>query len=398
MPKTNRFLPTLLLIIVISLAFAGGYIFGTSHTSNSESLLSVSPNASTSNLSLEKRKAITEVWDTIFADYVDQSRLDSANLSRAAIEGMLQELDDPYTSYLDVEDYTLGRSLLEGSYDGIGAYVTVKDKQLVIIAPIADSPADKAGIKASDIILQIDGEPVANLSLAEAIIKIRGPKGTAVKLLVLHEGETTPVEIEIIRATFELPSLQFEMKGEIAYISINDFTERTADELATVLQRLTDKKAAGIILDLRGNPGGLLDQVVDVASFFLSKGVVVEIRSNQGQITALKANEDRPKTNLPVVVLVDKGSASGSEVLAGALQDHDRATIAGTTTYGKGSVNVLYRLSDGSGLYITIARWLTPSGRLIEGQGIEPDIKLELTGEEAVQWAIDYFKGGGGVK
>ena len=180
MPKTNRLLPTLTLIIIIALAFAGGYAFGTSHTSKNAGILP------TSNSSPEKREAIREVWDIISTDYVDQTRLDSANLSRAAIEGMLQALDDPYTSYLDVENYTLGKSLLEGSYNGIGAYVTVKDKQLMIIAPIADSPADKAGIKAGDIILQIDGEPVANLSLAEAIIKIRGPKGTAVKLLVLH--------------------------------------------------------------------------------------------------------------------------------------------------------------------------------------------------------------------
>jgi carboxyl-terminal processing protease len=398
MPKNSRLVPALLLIIVIALAFAGGYVFGISHTSKNEGILSVSPNASASYLSVERRESIGEVWDIILTDYVDLSRLDSVNLSRAAIDGMLQALDDPYTSYLDVETYTLGKSILEGSYDGIGAYVTIKDKQLTIIAPIADSPADKAGIKAGDIIVQIDGKPVTNLSLAEAIIKIRGPKGTAVKLLVLHQGETAPVEIEIIRATFDLPSLRFEMKGEIAYINITDFTERTPDELAAALQNLTDKKATGIILDLRGNPGGLLDQVVDVASFFLSQGVVVEIRSNQGQITALNVNEDRPKNNLPMVVLVDKASASGSEVLAGALQDHGRATIAGTTTYGKGSVNVLYPLGDGSGLYITVGRWLTPNGRLIEGQGIEPDIKLELTGEEAVQWAIDYLMSDGGVK
>jgi len=311
---------------------------------------------------------------------------------------MLQALDDPYTSYLDKETYTLGRSTLEGTFNGIGAYVTMKDKQLMIIAPIADSPADKAGIKAGDIILQIDGEPVAGLSLASAIIKIRGPRDTAVRLLVLHEGDSDPVEITIIRAAFDFPSLRFEMKGEYAYINITDFTERTPAELATVMKNLVDKKATGIILDLRGNPGGLLDQVVDVASFFLSEGVVVEIRSNQGEITVINVKEDGLKNNLPMVVLVDKASASGSEVLAGALQDRDRATIAGTTTYGKGSVNVLYPLSDGSGLYMTIARWLTPDGRLIEGFGIEPDIKLELTGDEAIQWAIDYLKGGGGAK
>jgi carboxyl-terminal processing protease len=388
MPKTDRLVPALLLIIVIAIAFAGGFFFGV-YTSRDN-------NTSTSNLSVERRAAIGEAWDIILTDYVDPSKPDSANLSRAAIEGMLQALDDPYTSYLDAEEYTLGKSLFEGSYNGIGAYVAVKDKQFTVIAPIAGSPADKAGIKAGDIVLQIDGEATTNMSLAEAIIKVRGPKGTAVKLLVLHEGETTPVEIEVIRATLETPSLSLEMKGEIAHIKITNFTERTADELDTAMKSLTDQKATGIILDLRGNPGGLLDQVVEVASFFLTEGVVVQTKSNRGEITTYNVKEDRPKNDLPMVVLVDKASASASEVLAGALQDRGRATIAGTTTYGKGSVNVLYPLSDGSGLYITTARWLTPNGRLIEGHGIEPDIKLELTGDEAVQWAIDYLSNGVG--
>jgi carboxyl-terminal processing protease len=231
--------------------------------------------------------------------------------------------------------------------------------------------------------------------VAEAIIKVRGPKGTIVRLLVLHEGETTPVEIGIVRDTMDIPSLNYEMKGETAYINITDFTERTPDELDTALQSLKDENATGIILDLRGNPGGLLDQVIEVASFFLQEGIVVQVRSNQGEIEVHYVNEDRPETDLPMVVLVDESSASGSEVLAGALRDHERATIAGTTTYGKGSVNALYPLSDGSGLYITIARWLTPDGRLIEGQGIEPDIALDITGDEEVQWAIDYLTGAG---
>ena len=387
MPKNNRLIPTLTLIIVVALAFAGGYLFGTSGITRD--------NVPTSNQSADRLESVGEVWNIIFSDYVEQSKIDSANLSRAAIEGMLETLDDPYTSYLDEEEYALGTSLLEGSFNGIGAYVTAEDKQLVIIAPIADSPADKAGIKAGDIILQINGEPVADMSLAEAIIKIRGPQGTTVRLLVLHEGDTEPVEIEVTRATFELPSIRFEMKEEFAYINITDFTERTADELAAALQSLKDQQAKGIILDLRGNPGGLLDPVVDVASSFLSEGVVVKIRSNEGEVTILRVEGDKPKTDLPMVVLVDGGSASGSEVLAGALQDHQRAIIAGTTTYGKGSVNALYPLSDGSGLYITTARWLTPDDRLIEGQGIEPDIPLELTGDEAIQWAIDHLRNNG---
>ncbi len=381
MKSTNRLLAALIFVIIIALAFAGGCIFDFYDGTNT-------PSPTTS---IERRAAIGEAWDIIFNDYVEQSKVDSATLSRAAIEGMLEELDDPYTSYLDAEEYALSTSGLEGSYNGIGAYVTMEEDQITVIAPIADSPADKAGIKAGDIILAIDGESTVGMSLVEATLKVRGEPGTAVTLLVLHEGETEPVEIEIIRETFEISSVRYEMMGEIAYINITDFSERTPGELAAALTDLTDKNAVGIVLDLRGNPGGLLDPVVEVTSVFLDEGIVVQIRDNKGETTVLNVIEDGPKNDLPMVVLVDKASASGSEVLAGALQDHDRATIAGTTTYGKGSVNALYPLGDGSGLYITIARWLTPNGRLIEDQGIEPDIELDLAGEEAVQWAIDYL-------
>jgi len=388
MPNLKGLIPTLAIIIIVAFAFAGGYTLGTYEVSRH--------NVPQSGQSAERRESIGEVWDIVLSEYVEQSRIDTANMSRGAIEGILDTLDDPYTSYLDEEEYTLGTSLLEGSYNGIGAYVTVEDGQIVIIAPIADSPADKAGIRAGDVILQIDGEDVAGMSLAEAIIKIRGPEGTPVKLLVQHQGDTEPVEIEITRATLDLPSTRFEMMEEFAYIQITDFTERTPDELAGAIESLKEAHARGIILDLRSNPGGLLDPVVEVASSFLTEGVVVKIRSKEGEVTAMKVDSDRPKTDLPMVVLVDEGSASGSEVLAGALQDHGRAVIAGTTTYGKGSVNALYPLTDGSGLYITTARWLTPNDRLIEGQGIKPDIPLEVTGDDAVQWAIDYLRNGGG--
>ncbi len=373
MPKTTKLIIGLLLIVVIALAFGAGFFFSSSNSSGSAEGLNI----------------VEQVWDIIFSDYVDRSKLDSDNLSHSAIEGMIEALDDPYTSYLEPEHYELGVSSLEGEFDGIGAYVTIEDKQLMIIAPIAESPADKAGIRAGDIIMEIDGQPVADMSLAEAIINIRGPKGTPVRLLVLHKGDTEPVEIEIIRARVEVPSVLFEMRGNIAYITITQFSERTDTELAPVLQDLKEQNAAGIILDLRGNPGGLLNIVVKVASHFISKGVVVEVMSNQGKTATLEVVSSPVTTDLPMVVLVDNTSASGSEVLSGALQDHYRAIVAGNITFGKGSVNMLRRLSDGSGLYITTARWLTPNGRIIEGQGIEPDVTLELTGEDAVQWAID---------
>jgi len=262
----------------------------------------------------------------------------------------------------------------------------------MIVAPFSDSPAARAGIRAGDIILEINGMPTSEMSLAEAVLKIRGPEGTSVRLLVLHQGETEPEAIEIVRAEIELPSVRFEMRGDIAYINITNFSERTNEELSSPLQSITEEAATGIILDLRSNPGGALEAVVDVASRFLKEGVVVNVVDNQGKRTALSVKPGEITTDLPLVILVDSYSASGSEVLAGALQDYGRATIAGARTYGKGSVNIMRQLKDGSGLYITTARWLTPSGRLIEGEGLYPDYELELDGEDAIQWAIDYLE------
>ncbi len=375
MSKTIKLTIGLLLVVVIALSFGAGYTFGLRNFSRLG----------------EGLNTIGQAWYIIFTDYVDRDNLDPATLSHAAINGMLESLDDPYASFLNPEYYELGVSSLEGEFEGIGAYVTIKDKQLTIIAPIPDSPADKAGIKAGDIILGIDGDSVTDMSFAEAIIKIRGPEGTSVRLLILHDSETEPLEIEIIRAMVEVPSVHFKMEGDIACINITNFTARTEDELSQAFQSLADEKIKGIVLDLRGNPGGFLDTVIDVTSHFLTEGTVVQIMNNQGNVKSLKVNTGKTAIDLPMIVLVDNASASGSEVLAGALQDHGRAIIAGNITYGKGSVNVIRKLDDGSGLYITTARWLTPNGHLIEGQGIEPDKNIELTGDDAVQWAVDYL-------
>ncbi|MFQ6122011.1 MAG: S41 family peptidase [Dehalococcoidales bacterium] len=384
MSKRMKFiLISLLLVTVLALSFGIGYDLGNRTPPSSR----------------EGLENVEEAWDIILNEYVDKAQLDPGALSRGAIEGMIEALDDPYTSYLDAETYELGLTALEGEFEGIGAHVTIRDEQLTIIAPIPDSPAEKAGVRAGDVILEIDGMPTAEMSLAEAVLKIRGPEGTSVRLLVIHKGLGQTVkqyelmeEIEIVRAKIELPSIYFEMREDIGYINITYFSVRTNEELSSALQDMTREAATGIIIDLRRNSGGPLTAVVDVASHFLKEGVIVNVVDSQGKQTALEVKPMKVTTDLPVVVLVGSFTASGGEVLAGALQDYGRATVAGSKTFGKGSVNMLHKLKDGSALYITTARWLTPNGRPIEGEGIEPDYEFELKGEEAIHWAIEHLR------
>jgi len=293
---------------------------------------------------------------------------------------------------MDPDDYEMFTSGLEGEFEGIGAYVGERDGQITIIAPIPGTPADEAGIRSGDVIMGVDGESTVGWSVQDAVNVIRGPRGTPVRLLILHEGDTELVEIEIIRAEIEVPSVYFEMRGEIAHISIAEFTERTDGELSDALDDASEQEATGIILDLRNNPGGLLSAVVDVTSRFLSGGIVLSIIDREGHQTDYPVEHTGSDIELAVVVLVNQFSASSSEVMAGALQDHGRAVIAGTNTYGKGSAYNLYPLSNGSGLYLTTARWYTPEGRIIEGEGIEPDFVLDMEEVDPVEWAIDYLE------
>ncbi|MDO8716496.1 MAG: S41 family peptidase [Dehalococcoidales bacterium] len=340
------------------------------------------------------RDAVTEAWDIISQNYVDRTKLDSANLSAEAIKGMVGALNDPYTAYLDPQTYLLTEGDFQGKFGGIGATVGLRDKVITVIAPIPDSPAARAGIKTGDSILEINGQSTSGMSVEEAVSRIRGPKGTSVKLLIQHLDVADTIEIEIIRDEIKLTSVSFEMKGNTAYIRISHFTDQTDEELLPVLGNITRNGATGIILDLRSNPGGYLNEVVDIASHFIKEGVIVSTVDNRGKTEILSVKSGSIKTDLPMVVLTDNYSASGSEVLAGALQDYGRATIAGTQTYGKGSVNQLYKLKDGSGLYITIGRWLTPHGRMIEGKGITPDpgYELELEGDDTIDWALNFLK------
>jgi len=377
MSKLTKISIAIICLAIIGLSFGIGFAAGSKPVTESESGIS----------------AIEEAWNIIHNDYVDKSMIDDDALKNAAIAAMVEELADPYTAYLETQDYELSLTDLEGQFDGIGAYVGIDENDNIhIIAPISDSPADKAGIRAGDIILKVNGESIKGLSLAEVILRIRGEQGTSVTLLVQHEDEPKPVEITIVRDTIHLDSVELTMEGNIAHILITQFTETTDDELADVLEQIKDTDTTGIILDLRYNPGGLLNTLINVASQFIPEGKILDVVHNDQTVATLQVVDVKPTTDLPIVVLVNEFSASASEVLSGALQDHQRAIIAGSTTYGKGSVNILREMSDGSGIYITTARWLTPNGKLIEGEGITPDYILnELDDVAILDWALDYF-------
>jgi carboxyl-terminal processing protease len=369
MNNNRSLLPTLLVMVLIVVSFGAGFAYSQLLTPAATELP-------------EEFDALGEVWQLLDDDYVNNDALDPEELSRGAIEGMLKALGDPYTSYL--ENYDVASSDLEGSFEGIGTVISMEDGLLTVVSPIAGGPAEREGIRAGDKILEVDGEPTSEMSLMEAVLKVRGDKGTTVTLLVLHEGETTPVVIEIIREEIKLDSVYLDMVADdIAHIQITHFEDRTPDELTEALNSILQSDAWGIILDLRGNPGGYVDVVVDVAGEFLDGGIVLYVADSAGEIMEeWTASSGGLATDLPLVVLIDEGSASGSEVLAGALQDHERATLIGTNTFGKGSVNILHGLSDGSALYVTTARWLTPDGHLIEGLGLAPDIEVEITAED----------------
>ena len=389
--ETKKNLPLTLLIVFLLLFFGAGCgLFQAPSTGVPEEM---PPEFDT----------LWEVWESLSEDYVNKEALDPKALAQGAIEGLIEALDDPYTTYLDPETSELAWSSFEGAFEGIGAFVSMEDGELTVISPIAGTPAERQGIRAGDRILEIDGEATSGMTLTEAVLKIRGPKGTAVTLLILHQGETDPVEIEIIREEIDLDSVYLEMlPGDIAHVQITYFSQRTDKELSSILSDALSRGATAIVLDLRGNPGGLLDTVVDVADEFLDGGTILYQADDEGNVVAeWQASSGGLAVDLPLAVLVDGASASGSEVLAGALQDHGRAPLIGTKTYGKGSVQLIYELSDGSALYVTSARWLTPNGHLIEGQGLTPDFEVPITEEDIAQGidpqlerAIDYLQTG----
>lgn len=326
---------------------------------------------------------VEQAWEIIHEEYVDSEHLDDQLLIEGAIEGMIGVIEDPYTSYLGPDETAISSSELEGDFSGIGATLTMEDEKLTVVAPVADSPAEKAGIEAGDVILEVDGEPTSKMNLMEAVLKIRGEQGTEVVLRVMHADADKSEEVVITRAEIEVPSVNWEILPEsIAHITITNFSSRTNEELVTALEEAGAQGVEGIVLDLRDNPGGLVSAAVDVVSQFVDEGLVVYALDNESEKEEWGAKSGGLALDIPMAVLVNGYSASASEVVAGALQDHDRGLIVGTTTYGKGSMSLVNNLSNGGSLYVTFARWYTPKGRQIDKKGITPDIEVEVTAED----------------
>ncbi len=337
--------------------------------------------------------SIEEAWNNINVYYVENNDIDYELLSQYAIEGMLEYLDDNHSVYMDPEAYEKDAEDSAGSYSGIGITASLIEEQFVVVSVYEGSPASQAGLLEGDIILAVDGVTTEGMSFAELIVRVRGEEGTSVNLQILHSDASQTKDISVMRAKIDIPSVYSEMIGEIAYITIDRFSEDTDEEFSGILKDVLDDGAAGIVLDLRNNLGGMLSTLLNVTSCFYSEGNILTVKENDDTIKKYDANRQSVTTDLPLVVLVNRYSASASEALAGALQDHDRALIAGTTTYGKGSVNIMFELPNGGGLYLTTARWYTPDGNLIEGIGITPDFITDLAGDELVQWAVDYLNG-----
>ncbi len=331
----------------------------------------------------EELKIFTEVLTQVQRNYVEDTK--PADLVSGAIRGMLATLD-PHSGYLPPHMYNEVQVDTRGEFGGLGIQIGVKDNQLTVIAPIEGTPADRAGIKAGDRIIAVDGESTKEMTLVDAVSKMRGPKGSKVVLTISREGVQAPLEFTVTRDLIRIQSVRSKlMEGDIGYLRVTQFQEGTAKDVAKALKDLQGDKSKplnGLILDLRNNPGGLLTSAVAVTEQFLETSrLIVFIKGRDGRREEYNASGGNPWVKVPMIILVNAGSASGSEIVAGALQDWNRAVVLGTQTFGKGSVQTIIPLSDGSGLRLTTAKYYTPKGRSIQNSGIEPNIVVKAAGE-----------------
>ncbi|HEV2173741.1 MAG TPA: S41 family peptidase, partial [Nitrospira sp.] len=325
--------------------------------------------------SYEELRTFSEVLTQVQKNYVDETKV--KDLVQGAIRGMLSTLD-PHSAYMTPEMYKEMQVETKGEFGGVGIQIGVKENRLAVIAPIDGTPAQRAGIKAGDYITKVNEESTKDLTLMDAVQKMRGPKGTKVNLTIQRDGANDPLQFTLVRDTIKIESVKSKVLDNIGYVKLTQFQEATGRDLGRVLKQFKDQKVQSTILDLRNNPGGLLTAAVEVSEQFLPNGkLVVYTKGRESKKDEWFAKGKDQMDDSPMIILVNEGSASASEIVAGALQDYGRAVIVGTTSFGKGSVQTILPLGDGSGLRLTTAKYYTPKGRSIQSTGITPDIVVK---------------------
>ena len=369
-------------ILVLAIVFGSGAIFGYSQRPEVERITSVF------NKERDKPPEIDfepfwRAWRIVEEKYAGTDDINRQKMVWGAIQGALASLGDPYTTFFPPEEKKLFESEIKGSFGGVGMEIGLRKGILTVISPIKGTPAFKAGIKPGDKILKIDEKETLGISTDEAVRLIRGEPGTSVGLLILSEASDAPREVSITREIIQIPVIDTEVRDNVFIIQLYNFSERTPQEFQSAMKKFSTSGADRIILDLRNNPGGFLEVAVDVSSWFLESGqIVAREKFKNGDETLYRSRGYKTKNNLPLVVLVNSGSASASEIVAGALRDHKVATMVGQKTFGKGSVQELIDLTGDTSLKITIARWLTPNGDSISESGLIPEVEIKNTEDD----------------
>jgi len=384
-------LVVLALIIIILGSFSGGFLVGNAfpllnpinETPTPISIQNQSISTSNSEELDQLFAPFWETWNYVLDQYVDQP-VDQTIMMRGAISGMLESLGDPHTSYMDPEMFRQQNTPLQGEYEGIGAWVDVTGEYVIIISPMPGSPAEKQGLKPDDQVIAVDGEDMAGVEGNLVLRKILGEAGTDVTLTIFRSSTNETFDVTITRQKITIPSVTGEMlENNIAYVQLINFGDKTHQDLRNILKDLLRQKPVGIILDLRNNGGGYLNTAIDVASEFVKDSPIMYEEFGDGERITYKAKPNGLATEIPLVVLINEGTASASEITAGAIQDYDRGVLVGKTSYGKGSVQNWVTLQNDQGaIRVTIARWLTPDERQINEVGLTPDYEVEITEED----------------
>ncbi|MFP4439526.1 MAG: S41 family peptidase [Chloroflexaceae bacterium] len=367
-------LTAMLMALTLFFGVSGGLIVGTS--------LTPTTNCPESEEVCAEFGVFWQAWEITRKNFVEPEVVDPQEMTEGAISGMLNSLGDQgHTRFLSAEDARRWQESLSGEFEGIGAYLNVReDGQAIIVRPIEGSPAEEAGLQAGDFILEVDGESTQGMTVDELAATIRGPRGTEVTLTVIHPGTELPVDITIERNRIEVPSVTWRMlPNDVALVQLTSFAERSSEEMQQALTEAQEQGAEAVILDLRNNPGGLLNEAVGIASQFLEEGTPVLIEENRAdERTTTEARAGGVALNIPLTVMVNLNTASSAEIVSGAMQDAGRAQVLGVPTIGTGTVLTTYQLEDGARLLLGTSQWRTPSGRLIRETGIEPDIEVVL--------------------